>query len=52
MSDEALAGHLADGPKAGVEAVAERLVAAANDAGGPDNVTVVLGHFRAVQEGS
>lgn len=51
VSDEIIAGHLAAIPTAGAAAVAERLVAAANEAGGPDNVTVVLGHFRQVQEG-
>ena len=49
VSDAALAGHLGAVPKAGVGAGAERLGAAANDAGGPDNVTVVLGHFRQVE---
>ena len=48
VSDEAIAGHLAGVPTVGVWAVAGQLVAAANAAGGPDNVTVVLGHFRQV----
>jgi protein phosphatase len=47
VADEAIARHLAAVPADGAEAVAGRLVAAANAAGGPDNVTVVVGHFRA-----
>lgn len=46
VSDADIAGHLAAIPKTGAAAVAEQLVAAANEAGGPDNVTVVIGHFR------
>ena len=46
VGDAAIAGHLAAVPTDGPGAVGERLVAAANAAGGPDNVTVVLGHFR------
>jgi serine/threonine protein phosphatase PrpC len=49
VADDAIAGHLAALPAAGAEAVANRLVAAANDAGGPDNVTVVVAHFRPVE---
>jgi protein phosphatase len=46
LSDDQVAGHLAAAPADGAEAVATRLVAAANDAGGPDNVTAVVGHFQ------
>jgi serine/threonine protein phosphatase PrpC len=49
ITDADIAGHLANVPKDGAKAVAERLVAAANDAGGPDNITIVLGHFRAAE---
>jgi PPM family protein phosphatase len=49
VGDAAIAGHLAAVRDDGAAAVSERLVAAANAAGGPDNVTVVLGHFRAAQ---
>jgi len=49
VGDEVIAGHLAAIPKDGAAAVGERLVAAANAAGGPDNITVVLGHFRAAE---
>jgi len=46
LGDGAIAGHLAAVPTDGAEAVARRLVDAANAAGGPDNITVVVGHFR------
>jgi protein phosphatase len=49
VGDDAIAGHLGAIPKNGAKAVGERLVAAANEAGGPDNVTVVLGHFPAAE---
>lgn len=45
-SDAAIAGHLVRTPADGAEAVARRLVDAANEAGGPDNITAVVGHFR------
>jgi serine/threonine protein phosphatase PrpC len=47
MVDNAkIAGQLAAIPREGASAVADRLVAAANEAGGSDNITIVLGHFR------
>jgi PPM family protein phosphatase len=46
LTDDAIAEVLAAVPSDGVEAAAGRLVAAANAAGGPDNITVVLAHFR------
>ena len=49
LTDATIAEPLATLPTAGARAVAEHLVASANAAGGPDNVTVVLGHFRQVQ---
>jgi protein phosphatase len=50
IGDAAIAGHLARTPTDGAEPVARRLVNAANDAGGPDNITVVVGHFRPAAE--
>ncbi len=46
LGDGSIAEHLAAIPRDGAEAVARRLVDAANAAGGPDNITVVVGHFR------
>jgi PPM family protein phosphatase len=46
VGDAAIAGHLVGTPADGAETVARRLVDAANDAGGPDNITAVVGHFR------
>jgi len=46
VSDDAISSHLERISTDGAKAVAERLVAAANAAGGPDNITVVVGHFR------
>lgn len=45
VGPDVIAGHLAAAATAGAATAAERLVAAANDAGGSDNVTVVVGHF-------
>ena len=47
VAEAVIAGHLAKVPTDGAQAVAGRLVDAANAAGGPDNITVVVGHFRA-----
>jgi protein phosphatase len=46
LTDAGIARHLAAIPKEGTEAIARLLVDSANDAGGPDNITVVVGHFR------
>jgi protein phosphatase len=46
LTDDAIAGHLAAVPRDGAATVVQRLVDAANDAGGPDNITAVAGHFR------
>ena len=51
VSDAEVARHLAAVPAEGAKVVAGRLVAAANDAGGPDNVTVVVAHFQSAPEG-
>jgi PPM family protein phosphatase len=46
ITDAGIARHLAAIPKEGAEAIARMLVDSANDAGGPDNITAVVGHFR------
>lgn len=45
ITDAGIARHLAAIPKEGAEAITRMLVESANDAGGPDNITVVVGHF-------
>jgi protein phosphatase len=47
VPDEAISELVTAVPAEGTAEAARRLVAAANDAGGPDNVTVVVAHFRA-----
>jgi protein phosphatase len=46
LPDAEIVRHLSAAAADGAEKVATRLVAAANEAGGPDNVTAVVGHFR------
>lgn len=46
VGDVAIAEHLAAVPRDGVAAVVQRLLDAANAAGGPDNITAAVGHFR------
>lgn len=48
VGDAAIAAHLATVPRDGAAAVVGRLVEAANAAGGPDNITAVVGHFHPV----
>jgi protein phosphatase len=49
ITDAGIARHLAAIPKEGAEAIARMLVDSANDAGGPDNITAVVGHFRGTE---
>jgi PPM family protein phosphatase len=46
VADDRIAGLLGTAAADGSAAAAQRLVEAANAAGGPDNVTVVVAHFR------
>jgi protein phosphatase len=46
VADDRIAAALATAPTDGAVAAAGRLVEAANAAGGPDNVTVVVAHFK------
>lgn len=52
VPDDEIARHLGLAAADGSEAAARRLVDAANAAGGPDNVTVVVAHFRPAGETS
>jgi PPM family protein phosphatase len=46
VTDDGIAAELARVPQTAAADVVKRLVAAANEAGGADNITVVAGHFR------